>query len=147
MIDLLKSKTLLFSLSLLISAGVSAQCKGFTKRNCLPGLDPYLSNGQLNAAKMTSGQNAEVQLTFNKGLSYRLLICADPYFENTTYQLKGMDSTVLATDTISDTYAVQDIQVDQTQPLNLEIQLPEIENTTGIIRDGCVTILIGFKED
>ena len=147
MINLLSPKTVFFSLGILFSIGVSAQCKGFTKRNCLPGLDPYMSNGQLNAARMTAGQNAEVQLTFNKGLSYRLLVCTDPYFENTTYQIKGMDSAVLATDTIKETYAVQDIQVDQTQPLTLEIQLPEIENTTDIVRDGCVTILIGFKED
>ena len=96
---------------------------------------------------MTAGQNAEVQLTFSKGLSYRLLVCTDPYFENTIYLLKSLDDTVLATDTITDTYVVQDIEVDQTQPLMLQIQLPEIENTTDIVRDGCVTILIGFKED
>jgi len=147
MINLLYPKTTLLFLGLFLSIGASAQCKGFTKRNCLPGLEPYLSNGQLNAAQMTAGQNAEVQLTFSKGLSYRLLVCTDPYFENTIYLLKSLDDTVLATDTITDTYVVQDIEVDQTQPLMLQIQLPEIENTTDIVRDGCVTILIGFKED
>lgn len=147
MISILYHKTTLLVLSIFLSIGASAQCKGFTKRKCLPGLEPYLSNGQLNAAQMTAGQNAEVQLTFNKGLSYRLLVCTDPYFENTTYQLKSLDDTVLASDTIKDTYASQDIEVNQTQPLMLQIQLPEIENTNDIVRDGCVTILIGFKED
>lgn len=147
MISILYHKTTLLVLSIFLSLGASAQCKGFTKRKCLPGLEPYLSNGQLNAAQMTAGQNAEVQLTFNKGLSYRLLVCTDPYFENTTYQLKSLDDTVLASDTIKDTYASQDIEVNQTQALMLQIQLPEIENTNDIVRDGCVTILIGFKED
>ncbi len=143
----LLTKLAILGCATLFTVCASAQCKGFTKRNCLPGLEPYLSNGQLNATKMSAGQEAIVQLNFNKGLSYRLIVCADPYFENTIYEIKSMENKVLATDTIKKTFAFEDIEVDKTQPLILSIQLPKSESTTDIVRDGCVTILVGFKDD
>ncbi len=139
-----KSSILLGSLFLL-STGVFAQCKGFTKRQCLPALSPYISNGQMNAAHLVPGENAEVQLNFNKGLSYRLMVCADPYLEGTSFELLDDNETYLK-DTLDQAYATADFKVKQTGPMKLSIKVPEKENTTGIVRNGCVTILIGFKE-
>lgn len=140
-------KPLILAASFVAASAAFGQCKGFTKRNCLPELAPYLSNGQLNAAQFTPGENALVSLNFNKGISYRLIVCADPYLEGLNYQLTGSNGNVFKTDTLTESHSSIDLKVNQTGPLNLSIKVPEKENATGIVRSGCVTILIGFKED
>ena len=121
------------------------QCKGFTKNKCLPVLSPYVSNGQMNSAQLYPGENAELELNLNKGLSYRLLICTDPSLSNSTYQIATQNDFVLTSDTMERVVTYKDIQVDRSQTLTLSLQTPEIKNTTGIEQSGCVTILLGFK--
>jgi len=144
----LKQMKSLFLLTILglLSYQLSAQCKGFTKRNCLPELSPYLSNGQFNAANMIPGESADVEINFNKGLSYRLVVCADPALENLTYEIKDNEGFVYTTDTIKGKSSYTDIEVTQSKALTLSLNIPEQENTTGIVRNGCVSILVGFKE-
>lgn len=126
---------------------IFAQCKGFTKRNCLPELAPYMSNGQMNAAHFVPGENAQLDLNLNKGLSYRLLICADEYLSGLNYKLTDKSSgQVYHKDTLSDVFSISDLKVKQSGLINLEIKVPDQENPTGIVRSGCVTILVGFKE-
>ena len=52
------SQIVFFSLFTFTSIYANAQCKGFTKRNCLPELAPYMSNGQLNAAQFVPGEKS-----------------------------------------------------------------------------------------
>ncbi|MEX2379557.1 MAG: hypothetical protein WD530_02360 [Vicingaceae bacterium] len=136
----------LLSLITIFSYQLSAQCKGFTKRSCLPELSPYLSNGQFNAAYMIPGESADVEINFNQGLSYRLVICADPFLEGVNYQISDEDGFVYTTDTIKGKTAYTDLEVTQSKALTLSITIPDKENTTGIVRNGCVSILVGFKE-
>lgn len=144
-----KLKTILF-ISFLMGFTVNgmAQCKRFTKNKCLNEMEPYMSNGQLNAAMMLSGEQAEVGLNFNKALSYRLIVCADSYFEGLKYQLVDESGTVFLKDSIAkgSNSSVKDIKVENSGPLQLQLQTPLRESTTGIKRNGCVSILIGFKE-
>lgn len=143
----LLNKSILTIGCLLLTNVAIGQCKGFTKRNCLPELAPYLSNGQLNAAQLVPGEDAELSITFNKGLSYRIIVCADPYLEDLNYQLTDKNGNVYKTDTLTNEYSITDLSVKQTGPLNLYLKVPPKENATGIIRNGCVTILVGFKEN
>ena len=123
------------------------QCKGFTKRNCLPELAPYLSNGQMNSAHFVPGEKAQLELNFSQGISYRLLICADEYFEGLNYKLSDKTTDeIYYSDTLKDVFSLTDLKVKKSGPLKLEIDIPAKENATGIIRNGCVTILVGFKE-
>jgi hypothetical protein len=136
----------LLALVTILSYQVSAQCKGFTKRNCLPELTPYLSNGQFNAAFMIPGESADVEINFNQGLTYRVVICADPFLEGLNYQISDQEGFIYTTDTIKDKTAHTDLEVTQSKALTLTINIPDKENTTGIVRNGCVSILVGFKE-
>lgn len=136
----------LLALVTILSYQVSAQCKGFTKRNCLPELSPYLSNGQFNAAYMIPGESADVEINFNQGLSYRVVICGDPFLEGINYQISDQEGFVYTTDTVKDKTAYTDLEVTQSKALTLTINIPDKENTTGIVRNGCVSILVGFKE-
>lgn len=125
---------------------VQSQCKGFTKRNCLPALSPYMSNGQLNAAQLKPGESADLKLNFNQGLSYRIVICSDAYLGDVRYKIYDESGTTFFNDTIFEKHSIKDIKVSQTTLLNLSLETPKIENTTDITGSGCVSILIGFKE-
>ncbi len=92
----------LLTLLTILSYQISAQCKGFTKRNCLPELSPYLSNGQFNAAYMIPGESADVEINFNQGLSYRIVICADPFLEGVNYQISDKEGFVYTSDTVKE---------------------------------------------
>jgi len=95
---------------------------------------------------MYPGEEAEIILNFNKGLSYRLLLCVDDYLEKGIYQITDLADKVLHKDTLTDVFAIQDLEVDQSQALKLNLQFPQKNNTTGIERNGCVTIMVGFKD-
>jgi|SRR5690554_3671270 len=136
----------LFTFILGIQYQAFSQCRNFTKRNCLEELTPYISNGQLNAATMVAGEQAEINLNFHKNLSYRLIICADSYFEGLKYQLVDETGTIFTEDTLKGLSSITDIEVSESSNLKLLIETPKRESTTGIVRNGCVSILIGFKE-
>jgi hypothetical protein len=137
---------LAFVASILFISNYSyGQCKSFTKKKCLPELAPYLSNGQLIAAQLIPGESAEVELNFNKGLSYRLIVCADSYLEGLNYELKDASENSYKTDTLENNKSIIDLKVKQSGPLKLELNVPDKKNATGIIRNGCVTVLVGFK--
>jgi hypothetical protein len=138
--------TILFISLMLNAKNSSAQCKGFTKRNCLPELTPYSSNGQLNSAQLFPEEDAEIQLNLNKGLSYRILVCADPYLEDLTYKLYDQNEFEIFSDTLKNYSSIKDLKVTQSQNLKMKIDIPQKKNTTGIKRSGCVTIMLGYKE-
>ena len=140
----MKSLLLFIPLSFL-SFQLNSQCKGFTKKNCLPKLSPYLSSSLFNSAKMIPGESADVKINFNKGLSYRLVICADPILENLAYEIRDDEGFVYKRDTIKGKTSFTDLEVTQSKVLTISINIPEQENTTGIVRSGCASILLGFE--
>ncbi|MEQ8910395.1 MAG: hypothetical protein RIC95_14455 [Vicingaceae bacterium] len=95
---------------------------------------------------MSPGESAELKLNFNQGLSYRLVVCSDDYLGNVNYSLQDDEGTTYFQDTLNERHSTKDIKVTQTKALNLILQTPPKENTTGITGSGCVSILIGFKD-
>ena len=94
-------------------------------------------------------KKAQIDLNFNKGLSYRVLVCADEYLEGLNYSISDKATNQLYhSDTLKDVSSVMDLKVKQSGPLTLNINVPKPakKNATGIVRSGCVTILVGFKE-
>ncbi len=144
----MKTIKLLTLLTLILGMHSQAfsQCKGFTKRNCLSDLSPYISNGQLIAAKMVKGQEAEIELNFQKNIDYRLIICAEDFLEGLSYRLIDEDDNVFTAKTLKGVSSTIDFEVSENSELKLQITIPEKESNTGIIRNGCVSILIGFRE-
>ena len=144
----MKTIKLLTLLTLILGMHSQAfsQCKGFTKRNCLSDLSPYISNGQLIAAKMVKGQEAEIELNFQKNIDYRLIICAEDFLEGLSYRLIDEDDNVFTAKTLKGVSSTIDFEVSENSELKLQITIPEKESNTGIIRNRCVSILIGFRE-
>jgi hypothetical protein len=59
-----------------IKAG-NAQCSGPVKEG-IKKLAPYTHNGQVNNVTLVLGSPSKIHLSFYKGLSYKIQVCADP---------------------------------------------------------------------
>jgi len=64
-----------------------AQCKKFTKKVCLPTLQPYTYNGQLNSAVLAEGDVAELLLTFHKDYKYRISVCSQEMIGDVQFKI------------------------------------------------------------
>lgn len=124
-----------------------AQCKNFTKKKCMSSLETYSSNGQYNGAVMFEGEEASLMQTFYSGQEYRLFICAHPsiaegmFFEVSDYRNNKIYSSEGKKDLIFD------FNVESTQQLKIRIVVPS-NGASGadIKKNGCVSVLVGFKE-
>lgn len=125
---------------------VNAQCKGFTKKECMPGLKPYVYNGQLNSAVLNEGDVAELLLTFYSAQNYRIYICAQEMLGNIEFKLLDTDRNTLFYNKDHDFVKFWDFKSNSTQQLIVQVRVPHAEVKSEIIQSGCVSILVGFKE-
>lgn len=138
-------KKLFFAFVLLIGvAGMaSGQCKDLTKKKCMPELKPYASSGKMNTAVMRPGDKAEVMITFNSEIDYRIMLCTTG---DVNVSFKVMDTD---RNTFFDSKKAKknsfDFNVASTQQLIIEIVCEDKESLSGLTPQGCVSILTGFK--
>jgi hypothetical protein len=134
---------------LFTSINVTAQCKKYTKKNCLPSLAPFLHNGQLTSAYMMPGDSADVMMTFNAGKEYRLLICSQEMIGKVQFiVLKKKRKEIYKSDP-EDANPFWDFKMETTQQFIIQIYVPAKEKTnqkTEMIPQGCVALLVGFKK-
>lgn len=130
-------------LFLAVAGMASGQCKGLTKKKCLPDMKPYASNGKMNAAVMRPGDRAEVIITFNSDIDYRIMLCTSG---DVNVSFKVMDSD---RNTFFDSKKARknafDFNVASTQQLIVEIVCEDKESLSGLTPEGCVSILTGYK--
>lgn len=130
------------------SADLCAQgCKRFTQKNCLPGLEPYVNNGQINSTTLFEGDSASLRMTFYSLLDYRLMICSHPILgENVRFRVKDVDGDELYNSEGSEKDS-WDFRVNSTQELIIDVVVPEdASNPSEIPPSGCVSVVLGFKE-
>mgnify|MGYP003667775005 CR=1 FL=1 len=140
-------KKLLLSVAFLSSSlFLFSQCKSFTKKNCLPSLTPFASNGQINAAKLAPGEAAELQINFSKGLKYRLLLCSSDLLGEVEMKVLDKNRKELFSDAVEENVAFWDFDAESTQLLTIQITTPKGENQNELVGLGCVTMLAGFRE-
>ena len=139
--------SLLF-LSFMVGAPMQsqAQCKSFTKKTCLPHLEPYVYNGQLNSAVLSEGDVAELLLTFYGGQDYRINICSHETLGKIQFQVYDTDKNLLFDNTNNELTNSWDFKSNSTQQLIVRVTVPEEKNRSGMVQNGCVSILVGFKE-
>ncbi len=138
----------IFIFSLLVSIPVIgfAQCKGFTKKNCIPKLEPFTYNGQLNSAVLNEGDVAELLLTFYGGQDYRIVVCSQKILGNIEFKLLDTEHNLIFYNKEHDFVPFWDFSATSTQQLIVEVIVPEQESRSSMVQSGCVSILIGFKE-
>jgi hypothetical protein len=143
----MKARIIYISMLLLVLPFMlNAQCKGFTKKECIPDLKPYVYNGQLNSAVLNEGDVAELLLTFYSGQDYRIFLCGQPILGNLEFRLLDPDRNVIFYNKDHDFVKFWDFKSNTTQQLIVQVRVPVGESRSEIVQSGCVSILVGFKE-
>jgi len=148
----LLNKTILpFSLLIAVmifATTANAQCKGFTKKRCLPSLAPYTHNGQLTSAIFNAGESADIEMTFNAGKEYRIIACSQETLGNVQFKVLDKKRKVLYTSEEGEENPLWDFKVANTQQLVIQISVPKDDQKnklTQLTPNGCISLLIGFK--
>lgn len=129
-----------------LSNEADAQCKSYAKRQCRPALAPYVHNGQVNNAVLVPGDKAELLLTFFAGQEYRLMVCGMPVLGAVSFRILDSDRNMIYESKKNPSQNYFDFKVASTQQLIVEINVPEAKSPNGIVPEGCVSVLIGFKK-
>ena len=91
-------------------------------RNCVPILEDYLQNDNYNAAILIPGDEAELDMAFYGGVSYRIVVCSQSILGDVEFSLNDYNSNALWTNTDGEKHL--DIQVATTQQLSVKIKIP-----------------------
>ena len=146
----MKSNLLLKLFAFLIFASMHssgfAQCKGFTKKACIPGLAPFIHNGQMNSTILLAGEKAELQMIFYSGQDYRLMVCAQAILGDVSFRLLDKNKKVVFNSKEEDYVQFWDFNVVSTQQFSIEVDVPQSSSSTQLVENGCVSVLVGFKQ-
>ncbi len=124
----------------------SAQCKNFTMKKCMPGLAPFLHNGQLNSTTLSPGESAEMQMTFYSGQEYRLLICGQEILGAISFKVSDMDKKPLFDSKEHNNASSWDFKMTSTQQIVIEVVVPNSKSTNDLNQSACVSMLVGYKK-
>lgn len=148
----LSSKALQLTLLLFVLGSfvneADAQCKRFTKKNCLPSLAPYTHNGQLTAAVFNAGESADIEMTFNAGKEYRIIACSQESLGDVQFMVLDKTRKVLYKSEEGATNPSWDFKVANTQQLIIQIVVPKTDQKNQLAQltpNGCISLLVGFK--
>ncbi|MBC7864932.1 MAG: hypothetical protein IAF38_18300 [Bacteroidia bacterium] len=134
-------------LFLLFTVAMNAQCKSFVKKKCLPSLAPYLTNGQINTAVFSPGDNAEIPLPFFENTSYRVIVCNQETIGKVSFKVMDQNKNVLFDSSENGDVSQWDFKSKSNQNLILFVQVPEEkDNHSNLMHTGCVSVIIGFKK-
>jgi len=143
----MKLVKILLPLIMLVPLTSWSQCRSFTKKKCLPMLEGYIQNDNFNSAVLIPGDEAELLLTFYAGKEYRLLVCGHPVLGELEYEVLDTDEETIYSNAKSDNADnIFDFKVATTQQLIVRIRVPEGENPSALVHEGCVSVMIGSKE-
>jgi len=135
--------------SFVFTLNANAQCKRYTKKDCLPSLSPYMHNGQLTSAVLYPGDSADVALTFNAGKEYRILVCNQEQIGNVQFKVLDKSRKVLYKSDPDEVNSLWDFKVANTQQLIVQLTVPAMVKSNqknNLVPSGCVALLVGFKE-
>ena len=138
----MKHTTLLLALATMFAIQSQAQCRKFTKKNCLPTLDGYVQNDNYNSAVLIPGDEAELELTFLGDTDYRVAVCAHPVLGAVEFDVLDQDNIRLWSNSEGADHL--DFRMENAQRLRFRVKVPETE--AAILHEGCVSILVGSKE-
>ena len=138
----MKRLSLCIAVLSLLSASASAQCRTFTKRNCLPVLEGYAQNDNYNSAVLIAGDEAELSLTFLPSTEYRVAVCAHPVLGDVTFDILDQQGIRIWSNSNGEDHV--DFSLQHAQRLRFRIQVPDSD--AAILHEGCVSLLVGSKD-
>ncbi|MFZ4784358.1 MAG: hypothetical protein ACOYLH_02710 [Flavobacteriales bacterium] len=129
---------------LLTGLAADAQCRAFTKNKCLPLLEGYVQNENYNSAVLVPGDEAELLLTFYAGKEYRVVVNAHPVLGDVEFEIEDTNGQTLYSNAKAENKTIFDFKMSNTQQLIVKVRVPKQDAT--IQPEGCVTVLVGFKD-
>jgi len=129
----------------LISYSSYGQCKDFVKKKGVPQLSPYIFNGQMNSALLNEGDMAELIFTFYANQEYRIVVCSEEHLGKVDWKLYDVQNNLLFESKKQNQVQLWDFSSTATQQIRLELEVQEGLNPLKS-KNGCVAILIGFKD-
>ena len=136
---------LITALALSPSVRALAQCKGFVKKQ-IPRLSPFIHNGQINSSVLLSGDHAELTLTFYAGQTYRIMVATQEELGKTYFVMRDANKTQLFSSKDQGKLDHWDFTAESTQQFTVEVVIPDNEASSGLVPSGCVSVLVGFKQ-
>jgi hypothetical protein len=136
-------RILTFMLAFVAPIVTQAQCKSFVKNKCLPGLENYTPSDKYNSLKLVQGEEAEVNLVFNPNHNYRVIVCTQDILGDVEYQILTDKGQVIFNSADSNGKSSFDFSTMSTQKLQVLIKVPDNDSASGLLHEGCVTIVIG----
>ena len=121
-----------------------AQCKGFTKKKCMPQLEDYVPAENYNSLQMFDGEEAELFLVFVENHDYRIAICSHPILGDINFEIKTEQGQLVYSSSESDGN-IFDFSATSTKKLHIIISVPASDSKTGMVQPGCVSIMVGNK--
>lgn len=121
----------------------SAQCRTFTKKNCMTTMDGYVTNDNYNSAILIPGDEAELMLTFLGGRDYRVNVCAHPVLGKVKFDIFDTRGKLLFSSDHANGKSYVDFKMASTQQLMVRVSVPA--SKSAILHEGCLTVLVGSK--
>lgn len=124
----------------------SAQCRTFAKKKCVPEMEPYIHDGQINSTLITEGESIELYKTFYEGQDYRVLVCVAEELNNNKVRVRLLDHNrkVLYDNQDHQYIKYWDFVASSTQQVIIEVSVPTLNDEKTELATGCVSILVGF---
>ena len=108
----------------------------------------YVQNDNYNSAVLVPGDEAELLLTFYANKQYRMVLCGHPRLGNVDFEVLDVNQELIyaSKDATTEDKNIFDFKMATTQQLIVRIRVPEATQESAIIPEGCVSVMIGFKD-
>jgi len=130
----------------LVPSIVNAQCKQFAKNTCKVGLAPYQHDGNYHAAVLVEGEEAELYKTFYSNTQYRIGICGANNLGQIEFSVVDGNGKVLYNNKYNKYDWKWDFTLQSSQQLKIVVRVPVADGSAEEPKEGCVSIMFGFKE-
>jgi len=139
------NKLYVFFLAVALAAPVigEAQCKSFVKKKCIPQLENYVPSDKYNSLRMVEGEEAEIALIFVANHDYRVVICSQEIIGDVAFEVLTDTGQLIYSSTENEGKNYFDFSTTSTEKLQVIIRVSESESATGMMHEGCVTVMIG----
>lgn len=124
---------------------VSAQCKAFAKKECLPQLSPYTHDGNYHAAVLVEGEEAELYKTFYSDMEYRVAIVGENKLPNIEFTVLDEDKNVIYSNKNNNYAKTWEFKLENSKQLKLVVKVTQFNKPGNVPASGCVSIMFGFK--
>jgi len=134
----IKVSTAIFILLFAFGRSGHAQCSGPVKDG-IKKLAPYTHNGQVNNVTLVLGSPSEIHLSFYKGLSYKLQICADPAAGKVNFRVIDENNTEVFNSKNEKDAVSWEFFSNSSQELVVELV------TEDQSKQGCAAVVVGMQ--